>query len=234
MMLLHGEQYLELHKPIPTSGKLTSHARIVDILDKGKAASVIIGVETVDSTGAKILYNESTLFIRGIGGFGGNKTSERGAATASNDPPTRAPDAIVREKTSEDLAGLYRLSGDYNPLHIDPDMSKMGGFDVPILHGLCTYGIAGKHVLKTFCDNDPKKFKSIKVGVLFIIIFNYQILISIIIFLGPLRKTRFPRRNTRNPHVERRFQSHFRCQSRRKRCHCYFQRRRRTQHRIRL
>lgn len=163
MMLLHGEQYLEIKKPIPTSGKLTSKGRIIDILDKGKGATVIVGVTTRNAAGEVVCENEFTNFIRGMGGFGGKKDSDRGAATASNDPPSRAPDAIVREKTSEDQAALYRQSGDLNPLHIDPDMSSMGGFDVPILHGLCTFGIAGKHILKTFCGNDPKRFKSIKV-----------------------------------------------------------------------
>ena len=162
-MLLHGEQYLEIKKKIPTGGKLTSAGRIVDILDKGKGAVVVLGVETKDGSGDVVTYNEFTFFIRGSGGFGGAKESDRGAATASNDPPSRAPDAIVKEKVSEDLAALYRLSGDYNPLHIDPNMAAMGGFNIPILHGLATFGIAGKHVLKTFCNNDPSLFKSIKV-----------------------------------------------------------------------
>ncbi|KAJ3126449.1 hypothetical protein HK098_007501 [Nowakowskiella sp. JEL0407] len=163
MMLLHGEQYLELKRPFPTSGKLINKARIIDILDKGKGAAVILGVSTYDTSGNLICNYEMTNFIRGLGGKGGNKGSDRGAATAANEPPARSPDFVFREKTSEDLAALYRLNGDYNPLHIDPAMSKMGGFDVPILHGLCTFGIAGKHVLQKYCDNDPSKFKNIKV-----------------------------------------------------------------------
>ncbi|KAL2911980.1 hypothetical protein HK105_208527 [Polyrhizophydium stewartii] len=163
MMLLHGEQYLKIHKPLATSGKLTSTGRIIDILDKGKGASVIVGVTTKDASGDIVTENEFTMFIRGSGGFGGKKDSDRGEATAANEPPKRAPDHVVREKTQEDQAALYRLSGDYNPLHIDPQMSAMGGFKVPILHGLATFGIAGKHVLATFCNNDPAKFKAIKV-----------------------------------------------------------------------
>ncbi|RUS35130.1 Fox2 protein [Jimgerdemannia flammicorona] len=163
MMLLHGEQFLSLRKPIPTSGKFNSKARVIDILDKGKGASVVIGVSTTDESGDVLFDNEFTLFIRGIGGFGGKKTGEdRGAATATNNPPNRPPDAVVREKTAEDQAALYRLSGDYNPLHIDPSMSKMGGFDVPILHGLASFGIAGKHVLATYGKNDSASFKTIK------------------------------------------------------------------------
>src|SRR3954453_4141632 len=119
MMLLHGEQYLELKRPIPTSGKLISTPHVIDILDKGKGASIVLGVTTTDEKGDVIFENQTTLFIRGIGGFGGKKTSEdRGAATALNKPPARAPDAVVQEKTNENQAALYRLSGDYNPLHI--------------------------------------------------------------------------------------------------------------------
>ncbi|KAI9173248.1 hypothetical protein H9P43_007379 [Blastocladiella emersonii ATCC 22665] len=167
MMLLHGEQYLEVKKPIPAAGKLQARAKIVDIVDKGKGAVVTIGITTSDaSSGDELCYNESTLFIRGIGGWGGRKTSaERGAATAANEPPARTPDAVVEEKTVESQAALYRLSGDLNPLHIDPAMSAMGGFKVPILHGLCTLGIAGKQVIAKFAGKGPEAasaFKSIK------------------------------------------------------------------------
>ncbi|KAL5526934.1 hypothetical protein ACEPAF_8661 [Sanghuangporus sanghuang] len=150
--LLHGEQYLSIKGPIPTSGKLVNRARLLEVLDKGKAAAVTSVVETTDaSTGKVIFENQSTVFIRGSGGFGGKKTgSDRGPATAPNAPPKRAPDAVVEEKTSTSQAALYRLSGDYNPLHILPEFAAIGGFDRPILHGLCSMGISGKHVLKTF------------------------------------------------------------------------------------
>jgi multifunctional beta-oxidation protein len=163
MMLLHGEQFLSVKKEIPTSGTLKSQARVIDILDKGKGASVVIGVTSTDESGEVVFENEFTLFIRGSGGFGGaKKGADRGAATAANTVPDRKPDAVITEKTSEDQAALYRLSGDYNPLHIDPEMSAVGGFDVPILHGLCSFGISGKHVLKTFGNNDSSSFKNIK------------------------------------------------------------------------
>ncbi|KAI9217127.1 hypothetical protein BC828DRAFT_391945, partial [Blastocladiella britannica] len=164
MMLLHGEQFMQVKKPIPSSGKLTAKPKIVDILDKGKGAVVTIGVHTYDSAGDEVCYNESTLFIRGIGGFGGRKSgADRGAATAANDAPNRAPDATITEKTVESQAALYRLSGDLNPLHIDPAMSAMGGFEVPILHGLCTLGIASKHVVAQYGGADPStSFKSVK------------------------------------------------------------------------
>ena len=163
MMLVHGEQYLELHKPLPVTGKLINKGRIVDVVDKGKGTTVTIGVSTYDEKGNLVCENEFTNFIRGMGGFGGTPVARKPAAVDENKPPSRAPDAVVKEVVNSDQAALYRLSGDYNPLHIDPEMSKMGGFDVPILHGLCTFGIAGKHVLKTFGKNDSANFKSIKV-----------------------------------------------------------------------
>lgn len=161
MMLLHGEQYLEIRKwPIPTSAKLISYPRLVEVIDKGNAAITTSGTVTKDaSTGEDIFYNEMSAFVRGSGGFGGQKKgSQRGASTAAHKPPQRQPDATVEEATTEEQAALYRLNGDMNPLHIDPDFSKAGGFKVPILHGLCFFGISGKHVYQTYGP-----FKSIKV-----------------------------------------------------------------------
>jgi acyl dehydratase/putative sterol carrier protein len=157
MMLVHGEQFTEIFKPLKTAGKLTQTGRIVDILDKGKAAAVIVESIARDQAGDMVLKNQSLLFIRGSGGFGGKKDLDRGAATKEYQIPARPADHIVVEKTSEEQAAVYRLSGDRNPLHIDPNMSAMGGFKVPILHGLCTYGIAGKHIFEKYGD-----FKSIK------------------------------------------------------------------------
>ncbi|KAL1843314.1 hypothetical protein VTJ49DRAFT_2131 [Mycothermus thermophilus] len=161
MMLLHGEQYLEVKKyPIPTSGRLISKARLLEVVDKGTAAIVKSGVTTTNAeTGEELFYNEMTVFLRGCGGFGGQKKpADRGASTAANKPPQRAPDVVVEEKTTEEQAAIYRLSGDYNPLHIDPAFAKMGGFKVPILHGLCFFGIAGKAVYEKYGP-----FKNIKV-----------------------------------------------------------------------
>ncbi|KAK9236024.1 hypothetical protein V1525DRAFT_408284 [Lipomyces kononenkoae] len=162
MMLLHGEQYLEIKSwPLPTSGgNLVSKAHLIEVLDKGKAACVITGTETRDAeTGKPVFYNESTIFLRGSGGFGGpSKGKDRGAATAANTPPKRAPDFVAEVKTSEDQAAIYRLSGDYNPLHVDPEFAAMGKFPKPILHGLCTFGISGKQIFDKF-----GLFKNIKV-----------------------------------------------------------------------
>lgn len=161
MMLLHGEQYLEIRKfPIPTAAKTVSYPKLIEVVDKGNAGIVVTGTVTKDAnTGEDLFYNESTVFIRGSGGFGGpKKGTNRGAATTVYQPPKRSPDKVVEEKTSDDQAALYRLNGDRNPLHIDPEFSKVGGFKDPILHGLCFFGFSGKHIVQSF-----GQFKNIKV-----------------------------------------------------------------------
>lgn len=160
-MLLHGEQYLEIRKfPIPTSATLVTYPKLVEVIDKGRSAIMVSGSTTKDaSTGEDIFYNEMSAFIRGSGGFGGpSKGSNRGPSTRVYQPPKRKPDAVVEEATTEEQAVFYRLNGDRNPLHIDPEFSKMGGFGSPILHGLCFFGISGKHVYQTYGP-----FKNIKV-----------------------------------------------------------------------
>lgn len=160
MMLLHGEQYLEIRQfPIPTEADLVCYPKLVEVVDKGSAGVVVQGATTKDKrTGKDVFYTESTVFLRGSGGFGGSsKGSDRGPATRSYKIPQRKPDAITEEKTTEEQAALYRLNGDRNPLHVEPGFAKMGGFNVPILHGLCFFGIAGKHILASFGD-----FKNIK------------------------------------------------------------------------
>ncbi|EIW57317.1 multifunctional beta-oxidation protein [Trametes versicolor FP-101664 SS1] len=159
--LLHGEQYLAIKAPIPTSGELVNEARLMEVLDKGKAAAVTSIVQTKDKHSGKVIFeNQSTVFIRGSGGFGGKRAGkDRGAATAENKPPARKPDAVTEEQTLPTQAALYRLSGDLNPLHILPEFAAVGGFDKPILHGLCSMGISGKHVLKAFGEYEDIKVR---------------------------------------------------------------------------
>ncbi|MBL4866831.1 MAG: MaoC family dehydratase N-terminal domain-containing protein, partial [Pseudomonadales bacterium] len=135
-MLVHGEQAVYLERPIPVSGTITSRGKIISIWDKGSGAVVVTESNSVDKeTGDLIFKTRSSIFLRGEGGFGG----DRGPITEKFEPG-RAPDKQVTNKTREDQALTYRLSGDRNPLHSDPEFAKRGGFDQPILHGLCTYG----------------------------------------------------------------------------------------------
>jgi 3-hydroxyacyl-CoA dehydrogenase/3a,7a,12a-trihydroxy-5b-cholest-24-enoyl-CoA hydratase len=156
--ILHGEQYTEVKRPLPPRATLTHKAKVKDIWDKGRGAVVVTAITSYDEDGNALLYNELTTFVRGAGGWGG----ERGPSAEINVPPNRAPDATVEEKIPENQALLYRLSGDINPLHVDPGFAKAFGFDRPILHGLCTFGFAGRHVIKAFSNNDARFFKSIK------------------------------------------------------------------------
>ncbi|MCH7811799.1 MAG: MaoC family dehydratase N-terminal domain-containing protein [Chloroflexi bacterium] len=160
MMLLHGEQRIELKAPIPTSGQLTTQGKISAVYDKGSGALVVVDAETKDANGTLLFTNTFGAFIRGEGGFGG----ERGpSASKKNLPPEKAPDYTVEYKTSTDQATLYRLSGDRNPLHIDPEFAKMAGFDRPIIHGLCTFGYVGRAILHSVCGGDPARLKDFEV-----------------------------------------------------------------------
>ena len=155
-MLLHGEQSITLHREIPADCKATTRGRITEVWDKGKAA--VIGVEgVVEDDNGPICTTTATMFIRGAGGFGG----ERGPSTeGKNAPPDRAPDHTVSDFILPQQGALYRLSGDINPIHIDPAFAQMGGFDKPFAHGLCTYGFVGRAILKALCGGDPSKFGS--------------------------------------------------------------------------
>ncbi len=165
VMILHGEQGIKLNKPIPVKGRLTTAGKVTGVYDKGKGALVVIESETKDEQGEVLFVNTAGVFVRGAGGFGG----ERGPG-AGNQPPDRAPDKTAEMQTLPIQAMIYRLSGDRNPLHIDPAFAKMAGYDTPILHGLCTLGHAGRAVLGAYCDNDPARMTGLEVrfsGVVF-------------------------------------------------------------------
>ena len=158
-MLVHGEQAIELFGPIPVEGTVSTVGEIVGIYDKGKGAVIVSeSVSTDVATGQKLFTNRSSVFIRGEGDFGG----ERGPSGPQNVPPEREPDRSLTFQTRSDQALIYRLSGDRNPLHSDPAFAAMGGFDRPILHGLCTYGFTGRGLLHALCQGDPARFRSME------------------------------------------------------------------------
>ena len=165
VMLLHGEQRIKLHKPIPTKGKLTTAGKVTGVYDKGKGALLVVEAETKDDKGEVLFANTAGVFVRGAGDFGGERGPEAG-----NKAPERAPDKSVEMQTLPIQAMIYRLSGDRNPLHMDPAFAKMAGYDTPILHGLCSYGHVGRAVLSEYCDNDPARLTGLEVrfsGVVF-------------------------------------------------------------------
>src|SRR5699024_11017885 len=145
--------------PMPRNAKLTHIFTFNEAFDKGPNAVVTFAISSVDENDTEVAYNEMTSFVRDAGGWGG----ERGSSEDINVPPEREPDAGIEEKTDANQTLLYRVSGDWNPLHVDPAFAKAFGFDKPILHGLCTYGYAGRHVIKAFAGNDGRLMKSIKV-----------------------------------------------------------------------
>lgn len=158
-MLVHGQQAVTLHKPIPVAGSVMMQSTITGIYDKGKAAVVVTDTTATDDVDGQPLFTtRSAVFIRGEGGWGG----DRGPSGAVNIPPDRAPDHCVTYETSPDQALLYRLSGDRNPLHSDPAFAALGGFDRPILHGLCSYGFTGRALLHSLCNGDAAAFGHIE------------------------------------------------------------------------
>ena len=157
-MLVHGEQGITIHQEIPVEGELEAVSEITGIYDKGKGAVVVSeSTATLVSTGEALFSTRMSAYIRGEGGFGG----DRGPSGTPNQAPDRAADQTVTVQTRSDQALIYRLSGDRNPLHSDPSFAAMGGFDKPILHGLCTYGFTGRALLHALCQGDPARFKGL-------------------------------------------------------------------------
>ena len=158
-MLVHGEEAIVLHREIPVHGEIDTVAEVTGVWDKGKGAVVeVTGRATLASDGEPLFDVVLSAFIRGEGGWGG----DRGPSGPKNIAPDREPDHSVTYQTREDQALLYRLSGDRNPLHSDPGFAAMAGFPRPILHGLCTYGFTGRALLHAVCDGDPAAFASME------------------------------------------------------------------------
>ncbi|MBT5896577.1 MAG: 3-alpha,7-alpha,12-alpha-trihydroxy-5-beta-cholest-24-enoyl-CoA hydratase [Rhodospirillaceae bacterium] len=159
VQMVHGEQRLNLHQPLPPAATVVSDVRVINAFDKGEGRGALIQLETVltdKASGDKLCTMESVLFARGDGGYGG----PQGSPEALPKSPMRPADHVVEFQTLPRQALIYRLSGDRNPLHCDPDFAATGGFEKPILHGLCTYGHACHAVLRAACDYEPERMLS--------------------------------------------------------------------------
>ncbi|HUK04384.1 MAG TPA: MaoC/PaaZ C-terminal domain-containing protein [Burkholderiales bacterium] len=160
--VVHGEQRLTLHRPLPPEGELLADAHVTEAYDKGAGKGAVIYTETAvrsAADGAPVFTLNSVTFARGDGGFGG----PAGSGPAPHVLPARAPDLSVRLETRKDQALLYRLSGDRNPLHADPELARRVGFRAPILHGLCTYGTACRAILQSVAAYDHTKIAGLDV-----------------------------------------------------------------------
>lgn len=156
MMVVHGEQRLTLHRPLPTEAEIVADEHVSGLFDKGQGKGAILITEKairLKGSGEKLCTLSSTIFARGDGGFGGPKEG----APEPHRLPERQPDIVHDCDTRTDQALLYALSGDRNPLHRDPNFAKMAGFQRPILHGLCTYGTACRAIISTVCKYDASK-----------------------------------------------------------------------------
>ncbi|MFC5719981.1 MaoC/PaaZ C-terminal domain-containing protein [Streptomyces gamaensis] len=152
--VLHGSQRVEAHRPLPVQGSATQTSRVTAVHDKGKAALIVLRSDVADADGP-LWTSESGIYVRGEGGFGGPRGD-----SARIQLPDEKPDIDVERPVREDQALLYRLNGDYNPLHCDPEFARRAGFERPILHGLCSYGITLKAVVDTALDGDVTRVRS--------------------------------------------------------------------------
>ncbi|MFK4146620.1 MaoC/PaaZ C-terminal domain-containing protein [Streptomyces sp. NPDC004065] len=152
--VLHGGQSLTVHRPLPAQGTATTADRIVAVYDKGTAAVLVMRTEAADAEGP-LWTGDAVVHVRGEGGWGGDR-----GPSARTPAPTGGPDRTVERRLRGDQALLYRLSGDLNPLHADPEFAARAGFDRPVLHGLCTYGVTLKAVVDTLLDGDVTRVRS--------------------------------------------------------------------------
>ncbi len=156
--IIHGGQRVTVHGALPANATVNTEATIAGIYDKG--ANALVELEFKSSVDGEVLFeNLVAMIIRGDGGFGGERGPKREVPVA----PDRAPDKVIKIQTEGRQALMYRLSGDWNPLHADPDIAKAVGFERPILHGLCTYGCTTRAIVRELCDNEPEKLKSMAV-----------------------------------------------------------------------
>ncbi|MFL6662893.1 MAG: MaoC/PaaZ C-terminal domain-containing protein [Rhizobacter sp.] len=156
---VHGEHAVRIHKPLPGEGHVAGTSRIVDLVDKGAGRGALIFVEreiTDQASGELLATVRQTVFCRGDGGFGGPAKT----LPAPHPIPERAPDTHIELPTSPQTALIYRLSGDYNPLHSNPATARAAGFERPILHGLATFGITGHGLVKRLADSDPTALRA--------------------------------------------------------------------------
>lgn len=156
--VVHGSQAVSVRRPIPVEGNAIARTRIVDVLDKGTAAVIVIETSVTTPDGSALWTSRASIFARGEGGFGGGRGSSERVGV-----PGREPDAVIDTPTLPQQALLYRLCGDRNPLHIDPEFARSAGFEVPILHGLCTYGVVAKAVTDKMLDADVTRVGSFSV-----------------------------------------------------------------------
>ncbi|KAL6995940.1 glycoside hydrolase 18 protein [Sarracenia purpurea var. burkii] len=165
-LLLHGQQYIEIYKPFPSSGCIQNKASMSGLHDKGKATILEVEVRSYEESGELLCMNRMSIYLRGVGGF--SKSSHpysynKNPASQNLAPkiPKIQPFAVYEECTQPSQALLYRLSGDYNPLHSDPLVAEIAGFSRPILHGLCTLGFAVRAIIRCVCKGDPNMIKII-------------------------------------------------------------------------
>ncbi|MEV5353166.1 MaoC/PaaZ C-terminal domain-containing protein [Streptomyces sp. NPDC052693] len=152
--VLHGGQSLVIHRPLPPTGTATATRRIVAVYDKGEAAVLVLRTDVTDAEGP-LWTDDARIFVRGEGGWGGDR-----GPSARLEPPAGGPDRTVERPVREDQALLYRLCGDFNPLHADPEFAQRAGFERPVLHGLCTYGMTLKAVVDTLLGGDVTRVRS--------------------------------------------------------------------------
>lgn len=160
--VVHAEQRLFCHRPLPPAGELVIDGKITEIVDKGTGKGAFIAFENqarLDGEDAPLFTLSNTLFVRGAGGFGGSPASSRMRQTL----PDQAPDLVHRSQSRPDQALLFRLNGDLNPLHVDPDFAASAGFPRPILHGLCSYGLACRAITLAVLEGDPSRIEGFDV-----------------------------------------------------------------------